>query len=51
MIRLNNGSCTIDAGVLYLDLLTNLERISDHSTNIVKQVLKLKQKYSDYFYI
>ena len=44
MIRLNNGSCTIDAGVLYLDLLTNLERISDHSTNIVKQVLKLKQK-------
>lgn len=43
MIRLNNGSCTIDAGVLYLDLLTNLERISDHSTNIVKQVLKLKQ--------
>ncbi|HBG5342767.1 TPA: Na/Pi cotransporter family protein [Clostridioides difficile] len=44
MVRLNNGSCTIDAGVLYLDLLTNLERISDHSTNIVKQVLKLKQK-------
>ncbi|PBH81763.1 Na/Pi cotransporter family protein [Clostridioides difficile] len=44
MIRLNNGSCTIDAGVLYLDLLTNLERISDHSTNIVKQVLKLKPK-------
>ncbi|MDB0441270.1 Na/Pi cotransporter family protein [Clostridioides difficile] len=44
MIRLNNGSCTIDAGVLYLDLLTNLERISDHSTNIVTQVLKLKQK-------
>ncbi|HBF2175189.1 Na/Pi cotransporter family protein [Clostridioides difficile] len=44
MIRLNNGNCTIDAGVLYLDLLTNLERISDHSTNIVKQVLKLKQK-------
>ncbi|HDF5576019.1 TPA: Na/Pi cotransporter family protein [Clostridioides difficile] len=44
MIRLNNGSCTIDAGVLYLDLLANLERISDHSTNIVKQVLKLKQK-------
>ncbi|MDX5665611.1 Na/Pi cotransporter family protein [Clostridioides difficile] len=44
MIRLNNGSCTIDAGVLYLDLLTNLERMSDHSTNIVKQVLKLKQK-------
>ncbi|MCP8375098.1 Na/Pi cotransporter family protein, partial [Clostridioides difficile] len=46
MIRLNNGSCTIDAGVLYLDLLTNLERISDHSTNIVKQVLKLNKKYS-----
>lgn len=36
--RLNNGECTIDSGVLFLDLLTNLERVSDHSCNIANQV-------------
>lgn len=40
--RLNEGNCTIDAGVLYLDLVSNLERISDHSVNIAQQVLKLQ---------
>lgn len=38
MERLNKGNCTIDSGVLFLDLLTNLERISDHSCNIANQV-------------
>lgn len=38
MERLNNGNCTIDSGVLFLDLLTNLERVSDHSCNIANQV-------------
>ena len=38
MERLNKGICTIDSGVLFLDLLTNLERVSDHSCNIAKQV-------------
>lgn len=41
MDRLNKNKCTIDAGVLYLDLLTNLERISDHAVNIAQQVLKI----------
>ena len=36
--RLNEEKCTIDAGVLFLDLLTNLERVSDHSCNIATQV-------------
>lgn len=38
MDRLNKGKCTIDSGVLFLDLLTNLERVSDHSCNIANQV-------------
>ena len=38
MERLNKGKCTIDSGVLFLDLLTNLERVSDHSCNIANQV-------------
>jgi len=32
--RLNEGNCNISAGVIFLDLLTNLERVSDHSVNI-----------------
>lgn len=40
--RLNEGKCTIDAGVLYLDLVSNLERISDHAVNIAQQVLKIQ---------
>lgn len=34
MQRLNEGRCTVDAGVIYFDILTNLERVSDHSKNI-----------------
>jgi len=37
--RLNEGACTIDAGVIFLDLLTNIERVSDHCKNISKMVL------------
>lgn len=36
--RLNKGQCTIDSGVLFLDLLTNLERVSDHACNIASHV-------------
>ena len=32
--RLNDGKCTVDSGVIYFDILNNLERISDHSKNI-----------------
>ncbi len=36
IIRLNKGECEINAGVVFLDILTNLERVSDHGTNIAK---------------
>ena len=28
------GICAVESGVNYLDILTNLERISDHCSNI-----------------
>ncbi len=34
MERLESGSCTPEAGPIYLDLLRNLERITDHTHNI-----------------
>lgn len=37
--RLNNEKCSIDSGILYIDLISNLERISDHCANIAKRVM------------
>jgi len=43
MERINYNSCGIDAGIIYLDLLTNLERISDHCASIAKRVIKINE--------
>lgn len=32
--RLNNNECNVNAGVVFLDIVTNLERIADHGVNI-----------------
>jgi len=37
--RLNEGICSGDAGAIYIDILSNLERIGDHSVNIAQYVL------------
>lgn len=37
--RLKNGKCTIDGGLIFLELLTNLERISDHCSNIAVYII------------
>ncbi|MGL5345956.1 MAG: Na/Pi cotransporter family protein [Peptostreptococcaceae bacterium] len=42
MHRLNNNMCSIDNGVIYLDIVSNLERISDHAVNIAQQVIASK---------
>ena len=34
--RLNAGECTVDAGLIYVDILNNLERIGDHTFNIAQ---------------
>ncbi len=34
ILRLQQGSCNIEAGFIWSDLLTNLERIGDHCSNI-----------------
>lgn len=38
--RLNEGKCNGDAGAIYLDILSNLERIGDHSVNIAQYILE-----------
>ncbi len=37
--RLKNGECVVESGVNFLDLLVNLERISDHCSNIAVYVI------------
>ncbi len=37
--RLNQGLCVTGAGIIYLDIISNLERISDHSSNVALYVL------------
>jgi phosphate:Na+ symporter len=37
--RLREGVCTPDAGPIFVDMLRNLERISDHAHNIVNAAL------------
>ena len=36
--RLSQGLCSSENGVVFIDALINLERISDHSLNIVNYV-------------
>ena len=40
MNRLNSSSCSIESGVIYLDIISNLERVSDHAVNIAQQVIE-----------
>jgi phosphate:Na+ symporter len=37
MTRLEVGSCTVRAGILYMDILSHLERIAEHYANMVRR--------------
>ena len=39
MSRLNKNLCTVENGVIYLDIVASLERISDHASNIAERVI------------
>ena len=41
--RLTNGECTIEAGFIWADLLTNLERTADHCSNIAVCIIDAAQ--------
>ncbi|HHZ20037.1 MAG TPA: Na/Pi cotransporter family protein [Firmicutes bacterium] len=38
--RLNQGKCWPGSGVVYVELLSNLERVADHAVNIAQVVLR-----------
>ena len=37
--RLKEGVCAIESGIIFLEILTNLERISDHRSNIAARIV------------
>ncbi|MBM7701513.1 Na/Pi symporter [Metabacillus iocasae] len=39
IIRINEGLCTGSAGIVFVDIISNLERIGDHAVNIAEAVL------------
>ena len=45
--RLRRQECTIELGFVLTDLLTNLERVSDHCSNIAGCVLEISHENLD----
>ena len=45
--RLQTGVCSIDIGFVYNDLLTNLERVADHCSNIALAVIETEENTFD----
>ncbi len=41
--RLTNGECTIELGFIFSDLITNIERVSDHCSNIAIGVIEINR--------
>lgn len=39
ILRINEGNCTGAAGIVFVDIVSNLERIGDHAVNIAEAVI------------
>jgi phosphate:Na+ symporter len=39
ILRMNEGKCSGQAGIVFVDIISNLERIGDHAVNIAEAVL------------
>ncbi len=49
--RLQQGKCTVELGYIYQDILTNLERISDHCSNIAGCMIEIEEKTNIHEYL
>ena len=49
--RLQNGECTVQLGFILSDLLTNLERVSDHCSNIALCVIEEREDEQRHAYV
>ncbi|OKL36811.1 Na/Pi cotransporter family protein [Domibacillus mangrovi] len=42
IFRMNEGQCTGQAGIVFVDIISNLERMGDHAVNISEAVLGIR---------
>ena len=42
IVRLRSGNCSMEAGLLLEDILTNYERVSDHCSNIAAALIEIQ---------
>ena len=49
--RLQNDECTVELGYIFQDVLTNLERISDHCSNIAGCLIETDEKANIHAYL
>ena len=47
IIRLQDGTCTLGQGYVFNDLLTNLERVADHCSNIAVAIIEIESDSFD----
>lgn len=45
--RLRNGKCTIELGILLEDIITDLERVSDHCSNVAVCMIQVSEDVFD----
>jgi phosphate:Na+ symporter len=46
--RLQDGRCTLELGFVYMDILTSMERIADHCSNIAVSMIELSRDSLDH---
>ena len=46
--RLQDGRCTLELGFVYMDILTSMERIADHCSNIAVSIIELSRDSMDH---
>jgi phosphate:Na+ symporter len=49
--RLQNDECTVELGYIFQDILTNLERVSDHCSNIAGCIIETNEKTNIHAYL
>ena len=47
ILRMQKGDCSIEAGFVWADIITNLERVSDHCSNIAGCIIEMSHDRMD----
>ncbi|WP_394232235.1 Na/Pi cotransporter family protein [Niallia oryzisoli] len=51
VIRLQSGECSHQAGIVFIDIISNLKRIGNHAANIANSIIKVQNDYQEARYV